>query len=115
MSPSNHTSHVDTRSPERVFITGASRGLGLALATQYRARGAHVVGMARDVDVLQAALAPLGAEFLAADVATEDAEALAVRATSLAQGPFDIVIHAASTLGPLSDDAIDPMPRLDEL
>ena len=34
-------------SPKRVLIIGASRGLGLGLAREYRARGCHVVGTVR--------------------------------------------------------------------
>ncbi|ACY17262.1 SDR family NAD(P)-dependent oxidoreductase [Haliangium ochraceum] len=107
--------HIDsTSSPRRVLITGASRGLGLALATQLRARGAIVVGIARDAQALRAALEPLGALPLAADLGSADADALATRASSLAGGPFDLFIHAASTLGPLGEGD-DPMPRLTAL
>lgn len=38
-----------------VLITGGSRGLGLALAEQFRRRGAHVALLARDLDELAAA------------------------------------------------------------
>ncbi|MBO6939466.1 MAG: SDR family NAD(P)-dependent oxidoreductase [Deltaproteobacteria bacterium] len=98
--------------PQRALITGASRGLGLALATILRERGAQVVGIARDERRLHAALAPIGAHPLAADVGDTDADALVARASSLAGGPFDLFVHAASTLGPLGDDSEDPMPRL---
>jgi NAD(P)-dependent dehydrogenase (short-subunit alcohol dehydrogenase family) len=36
----------------RVLITGASRGIGQAIAAGFAARGAHVVGVARSVDGL---------------------------------------------------------------
>ncbi len=98
--------------PERALITGASRGLGLALATILRERGAKVVGVARDEVRLRAALEPIGALALPADVGDIDTEALVARASSLAGGPFDLFVHAASTLGPLGDDDEDPMPRL---
>lgn len=100
--------------PKRALITGASRGLGLALTEALRARDSTVVGVARSEDGLRAALEPLGALALPADVGAADAEALVTRAAHLAGGPFDLFVHAASTLGPLSDDPEDPMPRLAE-
>ncbi len=100
--------------PQRALITGASRGLGLALTEALRAGGATVVGVARDEGRLRAALEPLGAFALPADVGSADPEALATRAAHLAGGPFDLFLHAASTLGPLGDDPTDPMPRLAE-
>lgn len=101
-----------TRHPiRRALITGASRGLGLALARALTRSRATVVGIARDPHALEQALTPLGAIALAADVGTDEPEGLAARATSLAGAPFDLFVHAASTLGPLGDGE-DPMPRL---
>lgn len=97
---------------ERALVTGASRGLGLALTEALRQRGTRVVGVARREAPLRAALEPLGALALASDVGADDADAVVARATSLAGGPFDLFVHAASTLGPLGDDDEDPMPRL---
>ena len=37
---------------KRVLITGASRGIGQAIAAGFAGRGAHVVGVARSVDGL---------------------------------------------------------------
>ncbi len=100
--------------PTRALITGASRGLGLALTQALRAHEVTVVGVARDEARLRAALEPLGALALPADVGAADPEALATRAAHLAGGAFDLFVHAASTLGPLGDDPADPMPRLAE-
>ncbi len=44
-----------------------------------------------------------------ADVGTDDANAIAARAMALAGGPFDLIVHDASTLGPV------PMPELADL
>jgi NAD(P)-dependent dehydrogenase (short-subunit alcohol dehydrogenase family) len=95
----------------RALITGASRGLGLALAEQLAAAGTIVVGVARHEAALRAALHPFGGRALPADIGREDADALATRAIALAGGPFDLVVHAAGALGPLQGGD-DPMPRL---
>lgn len=95
----------------RALVTGASSGLGLALVEQLREAGTVVVGVARDAHRLRAVLDPLGALALPADVGDVDAEGLVARAQELAGGAFDLVIHAASTLGPLGSGE-DPMPRL---
>nr|MDQ3037967.1 SDR family NAD(P)-dependent oxidoreductase [Myxococcota bacterium] len=39
--------------PERVLITGASRGIGRAVAERSIAEGRHVALVARDVDALE--------------------------------------------------------------
>jgi NAD(P)-dependent dehydrogenase (short-subunit alcohol dehydrogenase family) len=81
------------------LITGASRGLGRAVAHALHARGYVVVGVARDGDALAAAL-PIGAVALAGDIADPD---LPARAAGLAWslGPLELVVHCASTLGPV--------------
>ncbi|MFC4636917.1 SDR family oxidoreductase [Deinococcus hohokamensis] len=50
-----------------VAVTGASKGIGLALAQRLAAQGAHVIGGARNVDGLSVD----GAEFLSLDVTDE--------------------------------------------
>jgi NAD(P)-dependent dehydrogenase (short-subunit alcohol dehydrogenase family) len=91
------------------LITGASRGLGRALAELFAARGCNVVLVARDASAVEAAAEAIrargGRAFgIAADVADKDAiYAITGQATALA-GPIDILINNASTLGhtPLS-------------
>jgi NAD(P)-dependent dehydrogenase (short-subunit alcohol dehydrogenase family) len=95
----------------RALITGASRGLGRALAEQLAQDGTLVVGVARHEAELRAALEPIGGLALVADIGRDDADALAARGQALAGGPFDLIIHAAGALGPLQDGE-DPMPRL---
>jgi NAD(P)-dependent dehydrogenase (short-subunit alcohol dehydrogenase family) len=92
-----------------VLITGASRGLGRALAEDLAARGCQVVLVARDAAAVEGAAAAIraggGRAFgIAADVADKAAiYAITGQATALA-GPIDILINNASTLGhtPLS-------------
>lgn len=91
------------------LITGASRGLGRALAEQLAARGSTVVLVARDATSVEAAANLIrergGRAFaVAADVADKHAiYAITGQATALA-GPIDILINNASALGhtPLS-------------
>ncbi|HYH07257.1 MAG TPA: SDR family oxidoreductase [Thermoanaerobaculia bacterium] len=84
------------------LITGASQGLGRALARLFARRGYRLVLNARRPEPLRELAQELGATYFAGDVA-EIAEELAARA-----GRVDVLINNASELGPL------PMPRLDE-
>jgi NAD(P)-dependent dehydrogenase (short-subunit alcohol dehydrogenase family) len=88
-----------------VLITGASRGLGAALALAFAARGARVSLCARREAALRAtadAVRARGAECLvrAVDVADETAVAAWVEETARAFGPPGALINNASVLGP---------------
>jgi NAD(P)-dependent dehydrogenase (short-subunit alcohol dehydrogenase family) len=89
-----------------ILITGASRGLGRALAHELGRRGARLVLVARDAAALETVAAQVReaggeAHAIAADVSkTETAARIAGSATALV-GPIDIVIHNASSLGPV--------------
>ena len=88
-----------------VLITGASRGLGRALAETLASAGARVVAVARasaDLDATVAAIRVAGgvAHAVEADVGDKRAiHPIAHRAAALI-GDIDVLINNASTLGP---------------
>ena len=84
------------------LITGASRGLGEAMAVALAAAGASIALVARDVERLQkvkATIAAAGgrAEIFAADVTDEQDVAVLSEAVKNALGPVDILINNAGT------------------
>jgi NAD(P)-dependent dehydrogenase (short-subunit alcohol dehydrogenase family) len=87
------------------LVTGASRGLGRALARRLAAAGSRVALVAREVEPLAEVAAEIRAaggiaHAIAADVGDKDAiHPLAGQAAALV-GPIDILINNASTLGP---------------
>jgi short-subunit dehydrogenase len=78
----------------RVVVTGASRGIGAALATELAARGASVVLVARSVEPLEKLAAELGGESFAADLADASAIEPLVRRIE-AEGPIDVLVNNA--------------------
>src|SRR5579859_7870873 len=88
------------------LITGASRGLGAALAGELAARGARVVLVARDPrpleEVVNAIRAAGGEAYsLPADLADKAAIFPLAGAAQALVGPVDLLVHNASTLGPV--------------
>ena len=83
-----------------VLITGASKGLGAALAGELAGAGARVVMVARHADALEKAAARIGAYALPADIGDKHAVHAIAGAAAALVGPIDILIHNASTLGP---------------
>ena len=87
------------------LVTGASRGLGRALAEILAAAGSRVVMVAREQGPLEEAAAAIRAaggiaHALVADVGDVHAvHPIAAQAAALV-GPIDILINNASTLGP---------------
>lgn len=100
-----------------VLVTGASRGLGLELSRALARAGAKVVMVARKSRELEAAVravkddaatSGLGGEAhgLAFDVGEKEAVHRIAGAGAALVSPIELVVHAASTLGPV------PMPLL---
>ncbi len=94
--------------PLRVFITGASSGLGAALAQHYGAQSAQLGLVGRRLEGLQATADGLGALYYQADVRDAAAMQGAAQAFLDAVGPPDIVIAAAGiSVGTLTEEADD--------
>src|SRR6188768_3594037 len=89
-----------------VLVTGASRGLGKALARALAKRGAKVVLVARGEDELGKTVNEIRSEGgeahgLAFDVGDKEAIHRIAGAASALVGNVDVLVHAASTLGPV--------------
>jgi NAD(P)-dependent dehydrogenase (short-subunit alcohol dehydrogenase family) len=105
-----------------VVITGASRGLGAALADELAAQGAKLALVARGEIELEAVVQRIRnaggeAHAIVADVgAKDDVYAIAGTAAALV-GDVDLVVHNASTLGAvplrlLADTACEDLERV---
>jgi NAD(P)-dependent dehydrogenase (short-subunit alcohol dehydrogenase family) len=87
------------------LVTGASRGLGAALARRLARKGARIVLVARHAEPLDAVVSSIraaggAAHALVADVADKHAVYPLAGAAAELAGPIDILIHNASELGP---------------
>jgi 3-oxoacyl-[acyl-carrier protein] reductase len=99
-----------------VVITGASRGIGAAVANAVVARGAHVGLIARtetDLDAILAAVGGRGGKAVA-DVGDRAALATAIAALETELGPTDVLVANAGigAYGTFADMTIDEMERL---
>jgi NAD(P)-dependent dehydrogenase (short-subunit alcohol dehydrogenase family) len=102
---------MNPRIPEwtrrRVWLVGASSGIGLAAAQALHQAGAEVIVTARQAQPLQAFVqAHPGSQAVPADVT--DAQALAAAAAHIwAQGPVDLVCFCAGYYRPMRVDDFD--------
>ncbi len=100
------------------IITGASRGLGLALARELAARGWALVLDARGASELEQVARELGRQTEVVAVAGDVADAWHRRALLAAAGPdIDLLVNNASLLGPspqpeLADYPLDDLERV---
>lgn len=96
---------------KRVWLIGASTGIGKALAEQLHALGATVIVSARQAEALQAfAAAHPGSVALPLDVTHGRAVQQAALA-AVADGPLDLVCYCAGYYKPMRATAID-LPEL---
>ena len=102
----------------RGIVTGASRGLGLALTRALAERGWQLAVDARDGAALERALTGMdGVVAVAGDVADPEHRSRLVEA---AGGPIDLLVNNASVLGatplpPLADYPLEELRRVYEL
>jgi 2-deoxy-D-gluconate 3-dehydrogenase len=94
----------------RALVTGANRGLGLAIARGLAAAGANVVLGVRDSSTVEASVASIRAEggsasSLELDVTRLDNARAAIDAATTAHGAFDILVNNAG--GGIAGPAID--------
>src|SRR5215213_3252843 len=96
--------------PPTALVTGASRGLGRALAVALTARGWRLVIDGRHADRLRATVSSLPRPDLVTAVPGDVSDAAHRAALAAAAGPrLDLLVNNASDLGP------SPLPRLDAL
>src|SRR3954469_18244627 len=98
-------------------VTGASRGIGLAVADKLSAEGARVLLVARDEAALERAADDCGGEFLACDVTDPDADRLIIATCAEQMGGIDVLVNNAGTsravaLDDLTDEDFDEQWRL---
>src|SRR5450759_5975578 len=89
------------------LITGASRGIGAALALQLAQAGSHVVAVARTVgglEELDDKIKAAGVSATLVPLDLKDADGIARRALALNEryGRLDVLIGNAGIIGPLS-------------
>jgi short-subunit dehydrogenase len=108
---------ADGLTGKRVVITGASAGIGAALAVELHRRGARPVLAARRAGELAEVAALAGnSPWIACDV-TQRGEVERLRAFALAQGPVDTWVNnvgrgISRLVSELDDDDIDEMVQI---
>jgi NAD(P)-dependent dehydrogenase (short-subunit alcohol dehydrogenase family) len=90
---------------KRVLVTGASRGIGEAMAQRFAAAGAIVAGVARNGEQLRALAAKTGGTAHPADLGDPEQVASLIERVEDEAGPIDVLVNNAGidTTGALAD------------
>ncbi len=94
---------------KHAVVTGASTGIGWAIAARLRASGWRVTGVARREDRLKALASETGAEYFVADL-TSDTDVEALRAHLAESGGIDALVNnagGARGLEPVANADVD--------
>ena len=78
-----------------VLVTGASRGIGEAIAKRFVAEGAHVIGVARNADLLGKVMADIGGSAVPTDLADPVQVDGLVERIERDYAPVDILVNNA--------------------
>ena len=112
----------ETKDPQVVVVTGASQGVGRAIARELAAQRARVALIARGIDGLGAAaeeIAALGGEAMVLPLDVADAEAVDCAADAIVDswGHIDVWINNAmvSVLSPIAEMTADEYRRVTEV
>ena len=106
------------------LVTGASKGIGLAIASAFAASGASVMISSRKPDALEqaaASITPSGdaqVAWFAANAGDEAAPDAAMAATAERLGPIDILVNNAATnpyFGPLLGISASQMDKIHQV
>ena len=90
---------------QRVFITGAGKGIGKAVVARLAAEGAEVIALSRTKSDLEALEAEFGCRTIHCDLA----DAAATRAAAISALPVDLLVNNAGTtqLDPFLDVKVE--------
>jgi NAD(P)-dependent dehydrogenase (short-subunit alcohol dehydrogenase family) len=102
-------------SEKTIVVTGASRGLGRAVAIEFAARGANVLGVGRDESALQETAHLAGAGFSAATLDVRDEAAVTEYFAALPS--LDVLINNAgiARIRPLLETPAEEMREILEI
>lgn len=107
-------------SGRHVLVTGASRGIGAAIAREFASRGARVTVVARSKGPLETLAADIGGHALATDLFDASQVASLIERAEVLGGPLDILVNNAGmettkSIVDTSESEVDEMIRLNLL